>query len=263
MCRNDALGWDRIGRFLLDSGTTAADIAERNMKLVDSVSTRMKKKKKKKKKYTADDVAGDMASSMATAMDNLDAIWYLLTTPPRPDQLAANLPTAFLFFRAGAGGHALLDPVRIDVEPIVAPKTKLPRTARIALSGGPGPQGAGEATVAPASTVPVPATAVVAENPLLKSLVARRPKRSRFYVLETVNRHLIASGKQPGPDTYPHLTPGVYDGLVYLDDPAVALANVRVVVEEQPTVPPAAAGRQTGQQPTQATARQGGGGQGR
>jgi len=232
--RDESLAWDRVGRFLEQSGITASDIADRHLKLWATVSTHLRKGDK----YTADDMAGDLASSMVTAMDNMGSIWSMLTTPSRQSQFAQNLPTVFLLFKwAGPNRHALLDPVRIEIDPAIRPKKDLPRRAKIAITGKSAPQNTADATVSPRD-VPVGMQAPDSDgDPLLRALVARRPKRSRYYILETVNRRLSTDDQAPDPGTYVNLASGVYDGVVYLDDPVQALANLRIVVEAPPERP--------------------------
>nr|WP_294693827.1 hypothetical protein [uncultured Friedmanniella sp.] len=205
--RDEAIAWDRVGQFLENSGNLGGRVWRRSLDVWGQVADHMSTGR-----YRADDMAADTARAMVMWQENLADAWTLMTRPPQRQRYAGALPTAFLFFdRAGNGAtHTLLDPVFIPVP--VAEDHELPPTAEIALDGT-----SSESIVDPEKSS---ARAVEA---LLNRLVARRDARNR-YVLETI---------KPGEDVA-ELIGGVYDGLVYLKDPPLPLANVRVVVEGPP-----------------------------
>ena len=72
---------------------------------------------------------------------------------------------------------------------------------------------------------------------LLECIVARREGTSPVYVVETLNRRIVGGGVDPDAAVYEGLVPGVYDGIVYLIDPPLALANLRILVEGEPQPP--------------------------
>ena len=201
------VAWDRVGQFLENSGNLGGRMWRRSLDVWGQVSSHMSTGR-----YSADDMAADTARAMVAWQENFEDAWTLVTRPPRRQRYAAALPTAFLFFdRAGNGAtHTLLDPVFVHVP--VAEDHDLPPTAEIALDGT-----SSESIVDPEKTSE---KAVAA---LLRRLVARKDVRSS-YVVETI---------KPG-QGLPELIGGVYDGLVYLKDPPLPLANVRVVVEGPP-----------------------------
>jgi len=145
--------------------------------------------------YTADAMARDTARAMTTALDNMDDIWSFLSRLPQRDRVATGLPTAFLLIRWAQDGprtYMLPDPVSIIVP---GGKTaELPDRAEIGLTG---PDEEKARTVR-------------------ERLRASREDRPAY--------RLEASDVQG-------LSPGMYDGLVYLKDPPRALASLRVVVE--------------------------------
>ncbi|WP_395728113.1 hypothetical protein [Nakamurella sp.] len=216
----DSLAWDRVGRFLQDTGATGSYIADRNLKLWAKVSAQLRNRKT----YTADDMAGDVASSMVAAMDNLDDIWSLINGAWQGGLAAQPLPTAFLLFRrAGKHRHVLLNPVAIPVAPQFW-TMHLPQRAKIDLSGRISDPGGPEQTVDLGNLTD-------GVRRLARCLVAIRPKDSDVYVLETVNFKISREVGRKAEKKYHDLVAGVYDGLVYLAEPPIALAELVIVVE--------------------------------
>ena len=231
MADEESLAWDRVGRFLQQSGSKASQMADRNLKLWPSVSSHLKKDGK----YTADDMADDVAKSMTTAMNNMSDIWTMLTREPRQSQVAHPLPTAFLLFRwTGPLRYQLHEPVRIDVDFDLKGKV-LPPRAKIALTGTRTPASQAEQDEAqPAGKV---ATSTDGVTRLQNCVVARRASGSPAYVVETVNYHIVGGAVDAEPGLFDGLVPGVYDGIVYLTDPTMALASIRILVEDQDPQP--------------------------
>lgn len=205
--RDQTMAWNRVGEFLETSGNLGGRIWRRSFNVWGEVANHLSTGR-----YRADDMAADTARVMVMWQENLEDAWTLMTRPPQRQRYVGTLPTAFLFFDRAENGatHTLLDPVFIPVP--VAEDHDLPPTAEIALDGT-----SSESIVDPEKS------SAMAVNALLKRLVARKDARDR-YVLETI---------KPGEDV-PELIGGVYDGLVYLKDPPLPLANVRVVVEGPP-----------------------------
>lgn len=211
----ESISWDRIGRLMEQAAASSAELSKKNVALWGQVSSHLRAEK-----YTADAMADDSAKMMAAAMDNMATIWSLWTTPTRQNNVASVMPTAFLLFdRTGPVQHRLLDPVRIEVPPDVARGRTLPDTAKIALNG--------TASVPSGQQVlPGDRTSAEGVGKLLKCIIARRDSPAPVYLLETLNYEI--SKDDPG------LVPGVYDGLLYLIDPPLPLANIRILVEGEP-----------------------------
>lgn len=222
--RAEPLAWDRVGRFLQQTGSKGSDIAARNLKLWASISANLKKDDK----YTADDMADDLAKSMTTAMNNLSDIWLMLTSQPRQNRLAQSLPTAFLLFdRTEPQRHRLLEPVRIEVDFDLGGR-KLPPRAKIALNG---------TATARTPKDAEPENSAKGVDGLQACLVARLDDLSSAYFVETVNYNVDAGARNAQSGDRQGLVPGVYDGIVYLVDPPLALANLRILVEGDPPDP--------------------------
>src|SRR3954447_774902 len=213
----DSAAWDRIGQFLQNTGTLGERMIARNLDLWSSVRAHLNQGT-----YTADAMASDMAKAMVALQENVEDAWSVLATPPERERYVHALPTALLFSnREDRTPHTLLDPVFIPVS--WSDDHELPVTAEIALDG------TSSETVEP-STAAAQDRSEASDNSsrkgveaLLKRLVARLDGKRR-YRLETVG----------GGDEAEDLVAGVYDGLVYLKNPALPLANVRVVVEGPP-----------------------------
>lgn len=215
---DDSAAWDRVGQFLQNTGTLGERIIARNLDLWSSVRAHLGEGP-----YTADAMAADMAKAMVAVQENLEDTWSVMVRPPDRERYVQALPTAFLFFnREDATTHTLLDPVYIPVP--VSDDRPLPPSAEIALDG------TSSERVEP-SDAESPGNLSSAEDRssrkgvemLLKRLTARLDGKRR-YRLESVG-----AGEEAE-----NLVAGVYDGLVYLKDPALPLANVRVVVEGPP-----------------------------
>lgn len=234
--RRDALAWDRVGRFLQTGGSTASEMAQRHLSQWASVSDHLRKGKK----YSADDMASDLATSLSTAMLDLDDIWSMMTGARSESQMARSLPSAFLLFRLKAdGSHALVNAVEIEVDPRFS-SNSLPKTAKIRLSARMSWRGA---SITPTGVRPgveaadLESLGQYALNmangipPLRASLIARKRKKSSVYVVESLNYRLPKNGREPSGSEPPPLIPGSYDGIVYLSNPVLALADLRIVVE--------------------------------
>lgn len=214
---DDSAAWDRIGQYLQNAGTLGERVIARNLDLWSSVRSHLGSGS-----YTADAMAADLAKAMVAAQENLEDAWSVVIRPPERERYVQALPTAFLFFNRGdASTHTLLDPVYIPVP--LSDDRELPATAEIALDGTSSEQ------VDPAAVSPGDSSSAEDRSSrkgvemLLKRLTARLDGRRR-YRLESVG-----VGEEAA-----NLVAGVYDGLVYLKDPALPLANVRVVVEGPP-----------------------------
>jgi len=247
--RRESLVWDRVGRFMQQSGSTSSDIADRNLKLWSSVSGHLKNGR-----CTADEMADDIALSISTAMDNLTDVWSTLTNAPAQNALAQAVPTAFLLFDwAGTSRHRLLEPVRIEVGPLQSRRT-LPERARIELNGTRAAL-SDEEQEAERRGVTV-ASSEEGMRRLRERIVAYRDEQSSAYIVADVSR-IVETPTRGKLDTQPvdtqpseagvksdswfveeALVPGVYDGIVYLTDPPVLLADIRIVVEGAPPAPP-------------------------
>jgi hypothetical protein len=142
--------------------------------------------------YTADAMAQDTARAMRTAMDNMDDMWTFLTRPVQRERVATGLPTVFLYIR-GAAGSTYMTP-----DPVVIPVAgrrfeDLPEQAEIGLTG-PDEEKA---------------------NAVRRCLRVTRELRPAY----RLEAHDVRD-----------LSPGTYEGLVYLADPPWPLADLRVVV---------------------------------
>jgi hypothetical protein len=120
--------WDRVGYFLQEFGAVTSAMAQRNTKLWTQVAQRLRDDA-----YPADQMTTDAAKAMATAMDNLEDVWTLLTRPPARERVATPLPTAFLLFTYVDGEWSLVDPVWIPTP--YWDRDKLQQEAEIHLDG--------------------------------------------------------------------------------------------------------------------------------
>jgi len=205
----ESLAWDRVGQFLDNTGTLGWRVWRRTLDVWGNVADHMSTGR-----YTADAMAADTAAVMVAMQTNVEDVWTTMTRPPERQRYVHTLPTAFLFFdrpNENEETHTLLDPVIIPVAP--GDDRPLPETALIALDGTSSETGKDPEK-----------TSEVGVNALLSRLKARRDDHRR-YVLETV---------EPAGKTASGLVGGVYDGLVYLKDPPLPLANLRVIVEGPP-----------------------------
>lgn len=201
--------WNRFGHYMQAWADYGARVWERNQNLWAAVDQELGSDRS-----AMDSVARSTARMMAAGMQNVEDLWAMAVGSPDSARYVKVLPTAFLFFdlREAIGEHTLLDPVDIAVPADVAREARLPATAQIALNG--------------TSTPPDRDAEGVAA--LLRRLSARLKEGQRSYRLETTNPQ-----EDPG-----DLVPGVYDGLVYLIDPAMPLANLRIIVEAPEPQPP-------------------------
>jgi len=215
---DDSAAWDRVGQFLQNTGTLGERVIARNLDLWSSVRAHLGQGP-----YSADAMAADMAKAMVAAQENLEDAWSVMVRPPERERYVQALPTAFLFFnREDARTHTLLDPVYIPVP--LSDDHALPARAEIALDGTSSEQvKPSEAESFGDSSPAEDRSSRKGVEMLLKRLVARLDG-GRRYRLESVGVG----------DEAEDLVAGVYDGLVYLKDPALPLANVRVVVEGPP-----------------------------
>jgi hypothetical protein len=181
--------WDRVGQLLGDMGAVTQSIWRRNMVLWTDVSRHLRSDR-----YTPDEMAADAARALAVAVDNATDIWSLLARIPEREQVAAGLPTAFLYFaRRDRGATTHIPPEPVLLRSPSREADDLPDRAQINLNG-PSRDGV---------------------RALQACLVARL-QAPRTYLLE--------------PHDVKRLVPGVYDGLVFLTDPPHPLANLRVIV---------------------------------
>lgn len=218
----EALAWDRVGRFLEDSGSTAQGIAQRNLRLWSSFSRRLRSDQN----LDANEMAQGVADSMVAAMDSVDDVWALIGSN-RIDDTPDRIPVIFMLFAAAAGGtHTLPGPVYIRIDPRLR-SNNLPESPRIWLSAR-----------SPAITdVPQPSERREAGSfaptdkqviELGQSLHASLNAKSNAYLLGVVNPQ---QADRQNEQATSGLTAGIYDGLVYLTTPAAALAELRIVVE--------------------------------
>ena len=205
-----SLAWDRVGRMMQQTAATSQQMSERNLDTWSKVSTSLRKKK-----YSADDMARDAATLLTSAMDDIADVWRMWTIGVGALNEAQGIPTVFLYFDLARTGQAkVLDPVLIEVRGEDRFGRKLPKHAKIAVNG--------RSAVDPHHQHPG-RTSRDGVADLLRCLVARRIGKSPAYKLETVH--------YPDKRHHPGLVPGVYDGVVYLTDPPLPLANLRILVE--------------------------------
>jgi hypothetical protein len=194
--------WDRVGRYMEGLGAVGERLVQRNFTFWKDVSASLQSGP-----MDADKLAATTARAMVATQETVEDIWMSLVEPPQSEVYVQVLPTAFLFFdQIGGNRHTLQDPVHIPVNP--QRKGDLPVSAQIALNGSP----------TDASVDAADAVRVLTER-LRTSLVTG----ARSYLLETVQQGEV-----------PPLVPGTYDGLVYLIEPSLPLANLRIIVDGPP-----------------------------
>jgi hypothetical protein len=184
---------DRVGMFLGDMAAVAKNMADRNLKLWQTVSQHLRERP-----YTMDRLADDAARSMEVAMSNVADTWDFFRRAPERERVADVLPSALLLvsarLEAGKGSYTAPDPVWIRVPPGLG--DRLPDVAEIAISG----------------------QETEATRRLEASLRAELGPSRQAYLLEVTNVN--------------DLEAGVYSGLVFLKEPNDRpIANFRVVVE--------------------------------
>lgn len=198
--------WRQVGVYMENAQAAWDRLARRNFDFWKDVSASLRSGP-----VDADKLAGNTARAMSVALQTMEDLWLTLVEPPRREVYVQVLPTAFLFFdkiNDPQGGHHYTsqDPVHI---PVSHQREPLPERALITVSGSP--------------TDPR-ADAGAAIRALTERLQARREPNARSYLLETT------MPSNPEGD----LVPGTYDGLVYLIQPTLPLANLRIVVEGPP-----------------------------
>jgi hypothetical protein len=202
-------------------GALGMRMLDRNIKTWAEVSSDLRDDN-----YTADSMARDLAKVITTSMSTLDDAWRYATRPPAREQTARALPSAFLLFRElpEFPGHSLASPVYIDI-PFEVTKGQVPEDVKIKLSRTAGESAAGV-------------------DALLARIIVRKVTNTDQYVLSAVNDQQkddtgagselsagsISEAKTTTIPEKMQLIPGLYDGLVYLETPPVALASLRVVV---------------------------------
>ena len=203
--------WNQVGIYMETAQETWTRLAKRNFDFWKEVSGSLKDGP-----VTADTLAANAGRAMSAAMETAQDLWLTTVEPPRREVYAQTLPTAFVYFskvtgstEGGASGaeenkYDNPDPVHIAVH---HQREQLDETAKITISGNP--------------TDPS-ASAADALSALTARLHAHREGTARSYLLEVLN---------PGDPDVKKLVPGTYVGLVYLTDPPLPLANLRVVVE--------------------------------
>jgi hypothetical protein len=207
---------DRVGRFFEDMAGVAQGVFSRNLKLWSTLSGNVRKPD-----YGADAMAKDAGRAMAAAVDNLDDIWTSLTRVPERQQVAASLPTAFLYFGAQEGAARGGGATRAaDAAAATAGAKRVARgqEATHALADN------AWVRVPPSDLANLPAQAEIDLSGAQRGVAALRKclhaiKKPRGYLIETYG--------------VVRLTPGSYTGFVYLIDPRPRpLANLRIVVEK-------------------------------
>lgn len=199
--------WNRVGVYMETAQATWDRLAKRNFDLWKEVAGTLQGGK-----VTADTLAANAARALSAAQETMEDLWLTMVEPPQREVYVQVLPTAFLFFdkvEAGGDGHDIYtaqDPVHI---PVKQQRDNLPDKAELTLSGNPSR----------------PADATAAIKALTERLQVIRVRGARSYLLETIT-----------PADADPLVPGTYDGLIYLTEPTLPLANLRVVVEGPPPV---------------------------
>lgn len=197
--------WNRVGVYMENVQSTWDRLAKRNFDFWKDVAGSLKEGP-----VDADKLAANAARAMTVAQETAEDLWLTMVEPPQREVYVQVLPTAFLFFDKITNApdgvrYTAQDPVHI---PVNHQRQDPPARAEITLSGNP---------TDPAVTS---AEAIAA---LTARLRAHREGRSRSYLLETIE-----------PADGPPLVAGTYDGLIYLTNPTLPLANLRVVVEGPP-----------------------------
>ena len=203
--------WNQVGIYMETAQETWTRLAKRNFDFWKEVSGSLKDGP-----VNADTLAANVGRAMSAAMETAQDLWLTTVEPPRREVYAQTLPTAFVYFSkvsADIDGKASgsqentydnPDPVHIAVH---HQRENLDQTAKITISGNPADPDD---------------SAADALSALTARLRAHREGSARSYLLEVVD---------PGDKDAEELVPGTYVGLVYLTDPPLPLANLRVVVE--------------------------------
>jgi hypothetical protein len=186
---DEPTGIDQIGRGVQEMADLGLRMTERNVELWRSVADHVQGGER----YTADQMAGDTAAALSTAMQNMQDTWSFLSRMPGQTVAAAPLPTVFLLLEISEP-FSVPEPVWVRVP--FEPREKLPETAEIELSG--------------------PDDELAQE--LRGRLDAQLGDSGRSYAVRYQHRDGLKAG--------------VYTGMVYLDKPVVPLADLRIVIRE-------------------------------
>lgn len=196
--------WNDVGVYMETVQETWNRLANRNFDFWKEVAGSLKAGP-----VTANTLSTNVARAMSTALETSQDLWLTMVEPPRREVYAQALPTAFLYFErttveSGKSVHdASPDPIHI---PVHHQRTNLEAQAEITISGNPSDS---------------EESARDALDALKERLTARRDGNARSYLLEALK-----------PADAKPLIPGTYVGLIYLLDPPLPLANLRVVVQD-------------------------------
>ncbi len=196
--RSTSAAWDRVGQFMQQGSTIGQEMSDRNLALWAEVSAHLRADK-----YSADDMANDAATMMTAAMDNMADAWKLWSETPRSNTVAEPLPTVVLILEeVSKGCFSVADPVLIEPR-VGAGKATLPASAEIELHG--------TGTISSTSAAE-----------LKRRVRVSRDEPSLVYRVETFNEKVA--------DDQSSIEPGMYEGMIYLTAPAMALASLRIIV---------------------------------
>ena len=200
--------WNRVGQYLESAAALGQTMSARNFELWKAVARDLTEDP-----YSADTLATSTGRVVIAAQQTFEDVWAALSTPPDTRASAQQLPTTFLYYdlREATTKAPLQSPVYIRVP---SGHADVPPTARFALSGTAAPgAGAGSAPGADPTQDGVAA--------LYDRLQARLTDDKQAYLLSTV---------EP-PNATTRLVPGVYEGMIFVANPALALASIRVVID--------------------------------
>lgn len=192
--RPEQEAFDQFGQYLQMVGELGSRTWSRSFALWTDVGSSLDKE------VTTGTLTANTARAMTLMQRNLQDAWQTFSRPPTTQRTATVLPTAFLSFVPGPGSGY----------------TQLPGTVRIPATSAPEPGGAAKVTLR--STEPKEQTAVEAV-------------RSRLRVTYSSSYQAFLLEGTDGSDPKAELSPGSYEGLVYLTKPSMALATLHVVVE--------------------------------
>ena len=215
--------WDRLGTYGQSMAMLSERLAQRNLALWKNVSSTLRQKK-----VSSDALADNLGSLMLTLESNLQDIWSVTTQPPvGPGRDAGVLPTAFLHFRRAAKNPYLV-PAPVFI-PTPSGRDGLDDPALIVLDAGSALPAHAVAAQPGHETSPPDLDMGVRA---LSSCLATEPHKTRSgYLLSVTGIPGKTKTDEQSSKVEDELQPGYYQGLIYLDSPALALANLRVVVE--------------------------------
>lgn len=193
--------WDQVGIYMETVQETWTRLANRNFDFWKGVAGSLKTGP-----VNANTLSANAARAMSAALETTQDLWLTMVEPPRREVYAQTLPTAFLYFPQNPEDpqlHNNPDPVHI---PVHHQRQNPPEKAEITISGN------------PADSAASADAAIKALNHRLK---VHREGSLSSYLLEALDFD----------DEQSRLTPGTYVGLIYLLDPPLPLANLRVVVQ--------------------------------